>query len=46
VKEVGDEIEVSYKGYKQEDNRYIEKSILKRDLGNQIYKKLYDEMKK
>ena len=46
VKEVGDEIEVSYKGYKQEDNRYIEKSILKQDLGNQIYKKLYDEMKK
>ncbi|MCP4054875.1 MAG: transposase family protein [Mesoflavibacter sp.] len=46
VKEVGDEIEVSYKGYRQEDNRYIEKSLLKRDLGNSIYKKLYDEMKK
>jgi len=46
VKEVGDEIEVSYKGYKQEDNRYIEKRLLKRDLGNSIYKKLYDEMKK
>ncbi len=44
VKEEGDEILVSYKGYRASGNRYIEKSILKNDLGEDTYKKLYDEM--
>ncbi len=45
IKEEGDEILVSFKGYKADGNRYLEKSVLKADLGNNEYKKLYDEMK-
>ena len=44
LEEQGDEIKVSYKGYKSDGDRWIEKSILKNDLGRTVYKKLYDEM--
>jgi len=45
LKEEGDEIKVSYKGYKSDGDRWLLKSVLKQDLGATIYKKLYDEMR-
>jgi hypothetical protein len=44
VKEEGTEIEVAYRGYNKSNNRWIEKSILKADLGIAIYNKLYAEL--
>ena len=44
VKEQGSEIEVAYRGYNKSNNRWIEKSILKADLGNTVYNKLYAEL--
>jgi len=44
LQEQGDEIKVAYKGFKSDGDRWIEKTILKNDLGNEVYQKLYDEM--
>jgi len=43
VKKSGDDIEVSYKGYRAEDNLWIPKDDLKKDLGKEVYNKLYRE---
>lgn len=46
LEEQGDEIKVSYKGYKADGDRWLEKSVLKADLGNVVYSKLYDAMRR
>ena len=46
VKEEGDEIEVSYRGYRADGNRFIDKTILKNDLGTEVYNRLYAEMRR
>ena len=38
IQEQGDEIKVSYKGYKKDGDRWIEKRILKKDLGATVFK--------
>jgi len=44
LQEQGDEIKVSYKGYKADGDRWISKEILKNDLGRAVFNELYAEM--
>lgn len=44
LQEQGDEIKVSYKGYKSDGDRWLTKTVLKNDLGTTVYNKLYSEM--